>query len=286
MKHALLFILSLLLICQVSFAKKIIELKSGERITCEIVSEDEGILTVVSDTFGEMKIQRSDIKTISDLDENTGYRYDDPNHCSLLFMPSAETNPKGTWYISDYELLYMNVGYSPTDDLHISTGFLFPIVPEMITEGPLSLGFKFRTLSEPYKMNMSVMGTYTTVLDYPDVGLITYGTAFNYYMNPRSTVNLYMGGMTTSRTVGTESAISFGLAFTYRSSESSKLIVEYMNGGIFDEFESKGVLLYGIRFFGEKISADLAGIQFVDLITDDDSQSWIIIPLVSLTYHF
>jgi hypothetical protein len=135
-------------------------------------------------------------------------------------------------------------------------------------------------------MNMSVMGTYTTVLDYPDVGLITYGTAFNYYMNPRSTVNLYMGGMTTSRTVGTESAISFGLAFTYRSSESSKLIVEYMNGGIFDEFESKGVLLYGIRFFGEKISADLAGIQFVDLITDDDSQSWIIIPLVSLTYHF
>lgn len=59
-----------------------------------------------------------------------------------------------------------------------------------------------------------------------------------------------------------------------------------MNGGIFDEFESKGVLIYGLRFFGERISADLAGVQFVDLITDSDSNSWIILPLVSLTYHW
>jgi len=134
---------------------------------------------------------------------------------------------------------------------------------------------------------MSIMGTYTTILAEADVGLITYGTAFNYYLNPRSTVNLYMGALTTSRTAGTESAFSFGLGFTRRTSESSKIIIEYMNGGIFDDIESKGIFLYGLRFFGEKISADLAAIQFVDLLTDnDDGPAWIIWPLVSLTYHF
>ena len=102
MKRLLLALLCLFFLISESFAKKIIELKSGERITCEIVSEDDNVLTVISDTFGEMKIKRSDINTVTELDDRTGFRYDDPNHNSLLFIPSAETNPKGTKYISSY----------------------------------------------------------------------------------------------------------------------------------------------------------------------------------------
>jgi hypothetical protein len=286
MKKLLLAFLCLIIFIQISFAKKIIELKSGERITCEILSEDDNILTVISDTFGEMKINRADIKVITELDERTGFRYDDPNHNSLLFMPSAETNPKGTKYISSYELFYINLGYAPVENLHVSAGFIFPVVPEMLTNGPVSLGIKYRTFGEPYKMNMSVMASYTTVLSESDIGLVTFGSAFNYYPNPRTTLNLYMGTLTTTMTSGAESAFSFGLGFTRRTSESSKIIIEYMNGGLFDEFESGGVILYGLRFFGERISADLAGVQFVDLITDGESDSWIILPLVSLTYHW
>ncbi|HQO08982.1 MAG TPA: hypothetical protein PLK90_01015 [Clostridiales bacterium] len=281
MKYCIIIFILIISLC--SYSKKIIELKNGESIKCEIISEENDILTVVSDTFGEMKINRSDIKLIKDLDERTGYRYDDPNHCSLLFMPSAETNPKGTWYVSDYELLFMNVGYSPIDDLHISTGFIFPIVPEMITEGPFSLGFKYRTMSEPYKMNMSVMGSYTAILEEADFGLITYGTAFNYYLSPRSTANLYFGGITTSKTGGKESIFSFGLALTFRTSESSKFIVEYLNGGMFDEIETNGIFIFGVRFFGERISADIAGVKFLDI---SGSEPWFFIPLLSLTYHF
>lgn len=191
MKYYILIFVLIISFC--SYSKKIIELKNGESIKCEIVSEENNVLTVVSDTFGEMKINRSDIKLIKDLDERTGYKYDDPNHCSLLFMPSAETNPKGTWYISDYELLFMNVGYSPVENLHISTGFLFPIVPEMLTEGPISFGFKFRTIGEPYKYNMSVMGSFTTILEDSEGGIITYGTAYNYYLSPKTTANFFYG---------------------------------------------------------------------------------------------
>lgn len=125
MKRTIIFLLALFILIQASFAKKIIELKSGERITCEIVSEDDNVLTVVSDTFGEMTIKRSDIKLITELDERTGYRYDDPNHNSLLFMPSAETNSKGTKYISSYELLYMNIGYAPVENLHVSLNWIY-----------------------------------------------------------------------------------------------------------------------------------------------------------------
>ncbi|HXK50390.1 MAG TPA: hypothetical protein PKW56_07985 [Clostridiales bacterium] len=42
-------------------------------------------------------------------------------------------------------------------------------------------------------------------------------------------------------------------------------------------------MLFGLRFFGEKISADLAGIKFFDITGSD---IWLFIPLVSLTYHF
>jgi len=281
MKYCIFIFILAIAFC--SYSKKIIELKNGESIKCEIVSEENDILTVVSDTFGEMKINRSDIKLIKDLDERTGYRYDDPNHCSLLFMPSAETNPKGTWYISDYELLFMNVGYSPVDDLHISTGFLFPIVPEMLTEGPISFGAKFRTIGEPYKYNMSVMGSFTTILDEPNAGIITYGAAYNYYLSPATTANFYMGGLTSTETAGMESIFSFGLALTFRTSESSKFLIEYLNGGMFDEVETKGIMLFGLRFFGEKISADLAGVKFLDI---SGSDPWFFIPLLSLTYHF
>jgi len=281
MKHCIIILMLLISIC--SYSKKIIELKNGESVKCEIVSEENNILTVVSDTFGEMKINRSDIKLIKDLDERTVYRYDDPNHCSLLFMPSAETNPKGTWYISDYELLFMNVGYSPVENLHISTGFLFPIVPEMLTEGPISFGAKLRTIGEPYKYNMSVMGSITTIFEESEGGLITYGTAFNYYLSPATTANFYMGGLTTTATAGAESIFSFGLALTFRTSESSKFIVEYLNGGMFDDIETKGIMLFGLRFFGEKISADLAGVKFLDI---SGSDPWFFIPLLSLTYHF
>jgi hypothetical protein len=281
MKYYLIIFILFISFCL--YSKKIVELKNGESIKCEIVSEENDILTVVSDTFGEMKISRSDIKLIKDLDERTGYRYDDPNHCSLLFMPSAETNPKGTWYISDYELLFMNVGYSPVDNLHISTGFLFPIVPEMLTEGPISLGAKYRTIGVPYEYNMSIMGSITMIPAESDVGLITYGTAYNYYLSPRSTANLYFGGLTTTETAGMESIFSFGLALTFRTSESSKFIVEYLNGGMFDNVETKGIMLFGLRFFGEKISADLAGVKFLDI---SGSDLWLFIPLLSLTYHF
>ena len=266
-----------------SYSKQIIELNSGEKIKCDIVKEENGVLTVVSDTFGEMTINRSSIKVIIELDERTGYRYDDPNHCSLLFMPSAETNSKGTWYVSDYELVFMNVGYSPIDDLHISTGFLFPIVPEMLTEGPISFGAKLRTISEPYKYNMSIMGSFTTILDEPNAGIITYGAAYNYYLSPATTANFYMGGLTTTETAGMESIFSFGLALTFRTSESSKFIFEYLNGGMFDDIETKGIMLFGLRFFGEKISADLAGVKFLDI---SGSEPWFFIPLLSLTYHF
>jgi hypothetical protein len=283
MKKIYLFLVCLFIFAMPVFAKKIIELKSGERITCEVVSEDAGILTVISDTFGEMKIKREDIKNISELDDRTGYKYDDPNHNSLLFMPSAETNPKGTKYISSYELFYINTGYAPVENLHISLGFLFPIVPEMITEGPVSIGVKYRTVTEPYKFNMSVMGSYTTVFQHSDIGLITYGTAYNYYFDSKTTANLYFGGLTTTKTAGMESIFSFGLGLTFRTSESSKFLVEYLNGGMFDEIVTDGIILFGLRFFGERISADLAGIKFLDI---SGSEPWFLIPLVSLTYHW
>ena len=83
----------------------IIELKSGESIQGVLVEENEDTITLRSETLGTMTIERSKIRDIVRIDNSTGFRYNDPNHNTLFVMPSAETNPEKTGYLSNYELL-------------------------------------------------------------------------------------------------------------------------------------------------------------------------------------
>ncbi|MCK4980266.1 MAG: hypothetical protein KAS62_07710, partial [Candidatus Delongbacteria bacterium] len=201
-----------------------------------------------------------------------------PNHNTLFIMPSAETNPKGSSYLSNYELLYMNVGHSFSDDLHVSLGFLFPITSEFISHGPMTLGLKQRLLCEPEKYNVSLMGSYTFALA-EDYSLITFGGAINYYTSPDFTFNFYLGDMLDPKANEINHLINFGVGITARTGESTKLIVEYLNGQIEDEIFD-GIFLVGVRFFGKKLSVDLAGLAPLT------GGEWFLWPFLNFTYHF
>ncbi len=47
-------------------------------------------------------------------------RYRDAHHDRLLFAPTADTNPKGSYYATSYYIVLVQLGYSITDDTQIS----------------------------------------------------------------------------------------------------------------------------------------------------------------------
>jgi hypothetical protein len=55
-------------------------------------------------------------------------RYHDANVDRVVLGSTAETQPKGTFFVSDYEILLLQVGYAITDSLQVSVSGVPPIV--------------------------------------------------------------------------------------------------------------------------------------------------------------
>ena len=54
-------------------------------------------------------------------------RFTDANADRVVLGSTAETHPKGTFFVSDYEILLVQLGYAVTDDLQISVAGIPPI---------------------------------------------------------------------------------------------------------------------------------------------------------------
>jgi hypothetical protein len=55
-------------------------------------------------------------------------RFRDANADRVILGSTAETHPKGTFFISDYEILLLQVGYAITDHLQLSVTGIPPII--------------------------------------------------------------------------------------------------------------------------------------------------------------
>jgi hypothetical protein len=55
-------------------------------------------------------------------------RFRDANADRVILGSTAETHPKGTFFISDYEILLLQVGYAITDQLQVSVTGIPPII--------------------------------------------------------------------------------------------------------------------------------------------------------------
>jgi hypothetical protein len=60
-------------------------------------------------------------------------RLDDGNVDRVLLVPTAETHPEGTWYLSSYEIVFLQVGYALSDRTQISLG----VFPDFFSRDPL-----------------------------------------------------------------------------------------------------------------------------------------------------
>lgn len=75
-------------------------------------------------------------------------RLRDAHHDRIVITPTAETNPKGSFYFTSYEIVLLQLGYSVTDTTQISLTATPPLGEEGIVPGDLSI--KTVMLREPH----------------------------------------------------------------------------------------------------------------------------------------
>lgn len=186
----------------------------------------------------------------------------DPNTSRLLFGPTGRTPPAGSGYLALYEIVMPFVSFSPTDRLILAGGT--PIIGGL-GERPYWFAPKLRVLDSG--QTSVAVGALAFRVENDDFGIL-------YAVATRG---------------GGDGAVTLGLGYGYdddgladtpaamlgaerRVSRSVKLLAEsYL-------FDGEVLGMAGVRFFGERLSADL-GIG--SLLTDDAGA---FLPIVNFVY--
>ncbi|TFG99137.1 MAG: hypothetical protein E4H13_09160 [Calditrichales bacterium] len=190
----------------------------------------------------------------------------------MFLMPTAMTMPEGNSYLTDYELVLLNYTYAVTSTTHIGVFSLFPIVPEFLET--ITLGAK-QNYYQSEKLNAAVWATYT-----PKASGLTLGGVFSF--GPAS--NGFHVAISTMKGLEEDSnswEMVYMLGYRYDVSQKVSLMAEYTNlsTGIDEGFN--GLISIGVRFRGESISWDLAGLRPLE-----KTEGFLFAPLLKATFMF
>ena len=276
-----------------------IELKDGSEIICTIESEDSETLNVKTLSGVTMSLPKAKIASRKELyGDVAGERYlrSDPNYTRLLFAPTARPLRSRSGYFAVYEIFFAFVAYGLGDYLTLAGGMsLFPGVNEQI----FYLAPKF-TAFQTDNLDLAVGVLHLVVPSWNDGD--SDGSNENSEEdsdenngNEGEEVLGDIGIVYTNVTFGSQyKALTFGLGWGYSGEDvtnepiiliggeaqitkSTKLITENW----FPPGTDVGLLSLGIRFFGEKLSADLG--FFVPVGSDMEGEFF---PWVNFTYNF
>ena len=251
-----------------------IRLTDGSVLFGRIVATDGDRITIATESGVRTEVTRTQIVSIRATTSRlvNGERWaEDPNTTRLFFGPTGRAIGQGTGYFAVYELLMPFLSFGVTDRISISGGT--PIVPGAIGE-------------------LLYAAPKVTVISRPGVDLAAGALAFFVPSEDESLGLFYGVGTFGSR----DNALTVGVGLPFftggdetfgdrvvlmiggeaRMSQRTKFITEsYFIPGI-----SGGLVAGGIRFFGERLSAD-AGLGFA--VGDDVGCC---LPVVNFVYSF
>jgi hypothetical protein len=107
-----------------------LRLVDGSTIRGVLIEEAAGHVVIETRTLGKLRIPREYIEAIVGADSTKAVpkpRGFDPDYNSVLLGPTPETLPKGTSYFRSLEVLILNFGHAPTNNLNVSIATLFPV---------------------------------------------------------------------------------------------------------------------------------------------------------------
>jgi hypothetical protein len=255
-------------------ALRVVRLADGSVLYGRIVSDDGQSVVVQTEAGARVELQRAQIRSIERLRgtiRNGEVWPSDPNGTRLLFGPTARTLRQGEGHFADYELALPFVDYGVDDRFTVSGGT--PIIPGAIGKA-FYAELRGQIVSAPtLKISAGALAFATTESSEAAGVLYAVGT----YGTDDASVTAAAGfPFVTGESIDQTPAIMLG--GEYRVARRAKLLTE----NYFVPGESGAVLMGGVRFFGERLSAD-AGLGYVAGVGCDQE---CIFPVVNFVYSF
>jgi hypothetical protein len=210
-------------------------------------------------------------------------RYRDAHHDRLVLSPTAETNPKGSFYLTGYEIVVLQMGYAVTDNTQISVTMTPPLGEAGAIPGDLSL--KTVLLREPH-VTVAAIASATGVVGFEEFsgflgragGVVTFcADALECRLSFSMSSNLSL--------IGPASLLFSGAGLSFRAGRLVSLIAELDTLIPFGELagEANGLVgAAGVRLSGRSWGVDLALLKAGKAHADPSN----IIPFLAATYRY
>jgi hypothetical protein len=224
-------------------------------------------------------------------------RYRDANADRVVLGSTAETHPKGTFFISDYEILLVQLGYAVTDELQLEIAGVPPIVknqPYYVDLGAKLNLYRGDSFRAALTGGFDIVTTGGTGPSGPYYGgrLGAIGQiCFNGDGTCRSSLSLNVGTILTSG--ANEVLPIYGSAgFIFNVSKLVSILAEPATLGALGTGSSNVgagaffVLDYGVRIAGPNFGVDLTFIEPVATTSGSFDNPFILgYPFVAFTYR-
>jgi hypothetical protein len=255
-----------------------IRLSDGSVLYGRVTEQSADGLTVETQSGATVRLRRDQVVSMERLAGrvvNGQVWGDDPHGTRLFFGPTARAIPRGEGYFGVYELFFPFVSYGVTDRFTISGGT--PVFPEAIGK-VFYLAPKYEVLRTPRaSAAVGVLALFATEdVTWGSAGLLygvgTFGTP-DQALTVGATVPFTASDGDSE--IGDDPVLMVG--GEARMSRRTKFITEnyFMPG------ESGALISGGVRFFGERLSADFGlGAGF------GGDEGSCCLPLVNFVYSF
>ena len=229
-----------------------IELKDGSVIYGIIKSQEEGIINIQSETFGNIAVQLSEIsrmelvkKEHSDRDQQ-GMFIDYHNSTHYLFAPSAYTLKKGQSYYENIGVFWNSYTTGVTDNFSVTMG---GEIASLLFGSNFPVLFISPKFSMPFQNETGAFAVTTSVFTTPEEDFNTYGFITGSLTMGSRNNNFTIGsGIGFSSTSGFENEfVPFNLSTMLRIGPKLSFLSE--NWIVFDDGfnDSVGFVSAGLR---------------------------------------
>ncbi|HEX2208697.1 MAG TPA: hypothetical protein VHG93_13505 [Longimicrobium sp.] len=254
-----------------------VRLSDGSVLYGRVMEQTAEELTLETQAGATVRLRRSQVVSIRPLRGRVvdGRVWgEDPHATRLFFGPTARAIPRGEGYFGVYELFFPFVSYGVTDRFTISGGT--PVFPEIIGE-IFYFAPKYEVLRTPAaSAAVGVLALFATRELNGSAGLL-YGVG---------TLGTPDRALTVGATVpfiasGEDSEVGDQPAFMIGGEARLTRRTKFLTENYFVPGESGALISGGVRFFGERLSADFGlGAGF------GDGDNACCLPLVNFVYSF
>lgn len=253
-----------------------VQLADGSTIIGRVVAVDGENLTLQTEAGVRVQVTRAQIRSIRPTQGRMvegEFLRADPNETRLFFAPTGRMLGKGEGYLGVFELFFPFLSFGATEWLTLSGGF--PLIFSTEDAPPFYVAPKVRVLStSQVQVSTGVFALFSPG-DGGGFGGIAYGVGT--FGSADNAVTVGAGLPFGEDDIGSQPLVVVG--GEARVGRSTKLLTE----NYFAPGEAGVLLSGGIRFFGERLSADLG---LVTPLGFEDQDFFFAFPVVNFTYSF